>query len=145
MAYLRCIRSRLAVCNVQSLLSNQIRTKSEVPEVNAVGEFHASIGQSEKGKIYDKKPFKLLCQKGKSYMWCSCGYSKNQPFCDGTHRSPFLKIKLKPVRFVPTETKEYWFCNCKQTNNRPFCDGSHRDEEIQTKVKGNWMFCFYIA
>ena len=60
-----------------------------------------------------------------------------QPFCDGTHRSPFLKIKLKPVRFVPTETKEYWFCNCKQTNNRPFCDGSHRDEEIQTKVKGN--------
>ena len=31
-----------------------------------------------------------------------------KPFCDGTHKSPFLNIKLRPVRFVPAETKEYW-------------------------------------
>jgi len=138
MAYLLCLRSRLAICKAPSSLPSQIRWKTDVPEVNAVGEFHSSINQSEKGKIYDKKPFKFLCQKGKSYMWCSCGHSKTQPFCDGTHKSPFLKIKLRPVRFVPTETKEYFFCNCKQTNNRPFCDGAHRDKEIQAKIKGNY-------
>jgi CDGSH-type Zn-finger protein len=21
------------------------------------------------------------------YSWCACGRSKNQPFCDGTHKS----------------------------------------------------------
>ncbi|EFX72874.1 CDGSH iron-sulfur domain-containing protein 3, mitochondrial-like [Daphnia pulex] len=102
--------------------------RDDVPEVNTVSEFHASSKQEEKGKVYDKQPFKFMCEKGKSYMWCACGHSKTQPFCDGTHRSPFLKIKLRPVRFVPEETKEYWFCNCKQTNSRPFCDGSHRNE-----------------
>ncbi|KZS05593.1 CDGSH iron-sulfur domain-containing protein 3, mitochondrial [Daphnia magna] len=123
------------------LLTNRIsarlvvRTQSRgkrdnVPEVNAVSQFHASTNQPEKGKMYDKKPFKFMCEKGKAYMWCSCGHSKTQPFCDGTHKSPFLNIKLRPVRFVPRETKEYWFCNCKQTNSRPFCDGSHRKETV---------------
>ncbi|KAK4024478.1 CDGSH iron-sulfur domain-containing protein 3, mitochondrial-like [Daphnia magna] len=123
------------------LLTNRIsarlvvRTQSRgkrdnVPEVNAVSQFHASTNQPEKGKMYDKKPFKFMCEKGKAYMWCSCGHSKTQPFCDGTHKSPFLNIKLRPVRFVPEETKEYWFCNCKQTNSRPFCDGSHRKETV---------------
>ncbi len=23
----------------------------------------------------------------KKYWWCSCGESKNQPFCDGTHKN----------------------------------------------------------
>lgn len=58
---------------------NQCRGKrSGVPEVNAVNEFHASVNQAEKGKVYDKKPFKFLCEKGKTYMWCACGHSKTQ-------------------------------------------------------------------
>jgi len=24
-------------------------------------------------------------EEGKTYYWCSCGKSKNQPFCDGSH------------------------------------------------------------
>lgn len=28
--------------------------------------------------MYDKKPFKFMCEKGKAYMWCSCGHSKTQ-------------------------------------------------------------------
>ena len=34
--------------------------------------------QQEKGFIYDKKPVKVRCKKGKIYMWCSCGHSKHQ-------------------------------------------------------------------
>jgi len=58
-----------------------------------------------------------------------------QPLCDGTHRSPFLQIKLHPVKFTVTEDKEYWLCNCKQTANRPFCDGTHKREDIQAAIK----------
>lgn len=39
---------------------------------------NSAIQQPEKGKIYDKKPFKFLCEKGKSYLWCTCGWSKTQ-------------------------------------------------------------------
>merc|ERR1711911_134915 len=125
---------RLQILRVQPLFgAHLVRTLTDVPDTNAVSSFHNASNQEQKGKIYDKKPFKFMCQKGKSYFWCSCGHSKNQPFCDGTHKSPFLKITMRPVRFVPTETKEYWFCNCKQTSSRPFCDGTHRDPEIQEK------------
>lgn len=34
--------------------------------------------QHEKGFIYDKKPVKVNCKKGKIYMWCACGHSKHQ-------------------------------------------------------------------
>lgn len=57
----------------------QLRGKrNNVPDNNPVSEFHASVGQPEKGKVYDKKPFKFLCEKGKQYFWCSCGQSKTQ-------------------------------------------------------------------
>ena len=58
-----------------------------------------------------------------------------QPLCDGTHKSPFLQIKLRPIKFTVTEDKEYWLCNCKQTANRPFCDGTHKREDIQAAIK----------
>lgn len=102
----------------------------EIP-VNPLSNIFNASRQKELGLIYDKKPFKITCVQGKRYVWCSCGWSKTQPFCDGSHKNIFLKVKLKPVFFTVTETKEYWLCNCKQTANRPFCDGSHRAEDIQ--------------
>ncbi|XP_055337177.1 CDGSH iron-sulfur domain-containing protein 3, mitochondrial-like [Paramacrobiotus metropolitanus] len=80
--------------------------------------------QTEKGRIYDKKPFKCCLEPGKKYSWCSCGYSHKQPFCDGAHKKPYINSSLRPVKFVATEAKEVWFCNCKQTNTKPFCDKS---------------------
>ena len=29
----------------------------------------------------------------KTYLWCTCGMSKNQPFCDGSH----AKTEFKPL------------------------------------------------
>ena len=66
-------------------------------------------------------PIKVPVEKGKSYHWCSCGFSSKQPFCDGSHKSS-EKI---PVKFDSTESKDVFFCNCKQTKDQPFCDGSH--------------------
>ena len=59
--------------------------------------------------------------KGKNYAWCSCGLSKKQPFCDGSHKGS----EFNPIIYKAEETKKVFLCACKQTNNRPFCDGSH--------------------
>ena len=29
--------------------------------------------------------------EGKNYAWCSCGLSKNQPFCDNSHKGSEFK------------------------------------------------------
>lgn len=89
--------------------------------------------QKENGKVYDKKPFKITLEANKNYSWCLCGHSKSQPLCDGTHRSEFLKLTVKSVRFAVEKSGEYWLCNCKQTKHRPFCDGTHKTKEVQDK------------
>lgn len=42
----------------------------------------------------------MTCEAGKKYSWCTCGKSKSQPLCDGTHKNVFLKIKFKYVEVL---------------------------------------------
>ncbi|GAP38354.1 CDGSH iron-sulfur domain-containing protein [Piscinibacter sakaiensis] len=66
-------------------------------------------------------PFIAEVEQGKTYLWCSCGRSETQPFCDGRHKgTPFL-----PVKYVATETRTLFFCGCKETRVRPLCDNTH--------------------
>lgn len=76
---------------------------------------------SEKGKVAGNKPSIVELEAGKSYAWCSCGMSGNQPFCDGSHKGS----GFKPMVIKVDEPKKVAFCVCKQTNNPPYCDGSH--------------------
>jgi quercetin dioxygenase-like cupin family protein/CDGSH-type Zn-finger protein len=70
------------------------------------------------------KPHYMELEKGESYLWCSCGLSKSQPFCDQSH----VGTPFKPVRYVAQEqAEEVLFCNCKQTGDGPFCDGAHNN------------------
>ncbi len=62
-------------------------------------------------------------EAGKTYYWCACGESKNQPFCDGSHKQ---KGEFSPVKIVVEEPGKKALCVCKQSGNKPFCDGSHR-------------------
>lgn len=32
-----------------------------------------------------KAPYKMSVKAGRTYYWCACGRSANQPLCDGTH------------------------------------------------------------
>jgi len=40
---------------------------------------------SELPIVAQKGPFAHEVKKGKTYYWCQCGRSKDQPFCDGNH------------------------------------------------------------
>jgi CDGSH-type Zn-finger protein len=71
--------------------------------------------------IPQKAPYPVEVEAGKSYFWCSCGQSANQPFCDGSHKgSDFV-----PVKFEAAESKTVFFCGCKHSSAPVTCDGSH--------------------
>ena len=73
-------------------------------------------------KIAAKEPAVQTLEAG-TYYWCSCGQSKNQPFCDGSHQG----TDFEPVAFEISETQQVALCQCKRTATPPFCDGKHRD------------------
>jgi CDGSH-type Zn-finger protein len=57
-----------------------------------------------------------------TYLWCSCGLSRDQPFCDGSHEGRCCE----PVKFRITEACSVQLCGCKHTKTPPFCDNSHK-------------------
>lgn len=72
--------------------------------------------------IADNKPKKASLNKGEEYYFCTCGLSKKQPFCDGSHSV----TSFKPKVFVAETSDDAYLCACKHTQNPPFCDGSHK-------------------
>jgi CDGSH-type Zn-finger protein len=69
------------------------------------------------------EPIAVELEVGKKYFWCACGRSKNQPFCDGSHKG----TGCEPVAFTAEKSGEAWLCRCKQTDNAPYCDGTHNE------------------
>mgnify|MGYP000687011398 CR=1 FL=1 len=71
--------------------------------------------------IAQDSPIPVEVEEGKSYFWCSCGQSKRQPFCDGSHKGS----TFEPVKYTAEANKKVFFCGCKHTSKQPLCDGSH--------------------
>ncbi len=70
--------------------------------------------------IADKKPLVLEMEPG-TYYWCSCGLSKKQPFCDGSHKG----TDFTPVKLVIDKKRKFAWCLCKHSEKGPQCDGAH--------------------
>lgn len=68
-----------------------------------------------------KGPFVVDVVEGRAYLWCSCGRSTSQPFCDNSHKG----TGFEPVRFLASENRSIFFCGCKESKVAPLCDGSH--------------------
>ena len=88
----------------------------------------------EEALVAQNKSFKVTLKKGETYYYCTCGRSKNQPFCDGSHNEE--GCTYKPLKFVfegsddnPDEEEKVSLCGCKhnKTEKGPFCDGSHKN------------------
>lgn len=77
---------------------------------------------SDTPKIAQTAPYKFELQEGKTYFWCACGQSANQPFCDGAHKT----TTMTPIKFTAEAAKTAFLCGCKHTANQPFCDGAHK-------------------
>ena len=70
--------------------------------------------------IAQKGPYILALEPG-TYMWCACGRSKKQPFCDGSHKD----TSFTPKELIIEKKTVVTLCGCKHTKDAPFCDGSH--------------------
>lgn len=84
--------------------------------------------QYERGDTTLPVPTILHLEAGKKYLYCQCGYSRTQPFCDGSHQGS----KFKPIVFSVKRDKKVKLCNCKLSKAGPFCDGSHIEMEQDT-------------
>ncbi len=74
-----------------------------------------------KPKVAQTSPIPIEVEAGKSYFWCSCGQSANQPFCDGSHKD----TDFVPMKYTAETTGRVFFCGCKATGKQPLCDGTH--------------------
>ena len=71
--------------------------------------------------IAQKAPYAVDVTADKSYFWCACGKSANQPFCDGSHKD----TGINPVKYTADKDRTVYFCGCKASAKAPMCDGSH--------------------
>jgi len=85
--------------------------------------------------IADNKPVKVTLTKGDEYHFCTCGRSKSQPFCDGSH----VGTTFTPKVIVAEEDGDAYLCACKHSGNRPYCDGTHQkfsDDQVGKEGPG---------
>ena len=76
----------------------------------------------DKPVISDNKPIRVELGTCQEYHFCTCGRSKSQPFCDGSH----MGTTFTPKVVIAEKPGEAWLCACKHTGNPPFCDGTHK-------------------
>ena len=72
-------------------------------------------------RICDRKGKNVNLYPG-SYLICSCGLSKDQPYCDGAHQG----TDFVPKRLKLQEPQSVYMCMCKHSKAFPYCDGSHK-------------------
>ncbi|HVT37195.1 MAG TPA: CDGSH iron-sulfur domain-containing protein [Nevskiaceae bacterium] len=80
------------------------------------------MNQTPPPEIAQRGPYMKEDLPPGTYLWCACGRTKTQPFCDGSHQGG----PHQPLRFTVTpRSGTLWLCGCKRSRTPPFCDGAH--------------------
>ena len=84
----------------------------------------------KKPDITNRKPVAIGVKKDKNYMCCTCGKSKVQPFCDGSHEGS----GCKPFKYKAIEDTTEWFCSSSETCDKscPMMNTVDSDIKIHT-------------
>ncbi|MBQ0752734.1 MAG: CDGSH iron-sulfur domain-containing protein [Gammaproteobacteria bacterium] len=88
-------------------------------------------------------PYPMEVKKGQRYLFCACGRSDTQPYCNRTcadHSDSHLSASSinvsaphekapadfpEAITYVAGRDQIVFFCGCKQSAKLPICDGSH--------------------
>ena len=87
----------------------------------------------DKPQIADTKPIKVKLNKDEEYLFCNCGKSNNQPFCDWSH----VGSPLEPIKFKAEDSGDAFLCMCKHSKNKPYCDGTHKNLSNNKNISEN--------
>jgi len=71
---------------------------------------------------WQNEPFAEHVKAGDTRAFCSCGLSKNGPYCDGSHKT----TDKQPHMETFDKDKIVYICGCQKSRKRPYCDGSHQ-------------------
>ena len=85
----------------------------------------ADLNPSVLPTVAKRGSYKIIMEEGKTYFWCTCGNSKQQPWCDGSHRG----TEFKPFKFTwEEESRKQSICGCKlnRDDRGAKCDRSHK-------------------
>lgn len=74
----------------------------------------------KKEKHLGTEPLRTTLKEG-SYLYCQCGFSADQPWCNGSHHGS----KFKPMVVDIKSERKVSICTCKLTSTPPYCDDSH--------------------
>eukprot|EP00918_Siedleckia_nematoides_P043794 GHVU01095713.1.p2 GENE.GHVU01095713.1~~GHVU01095713.1.p2 ORF type:complete len:129 (-),score=23.92 GHVU01095713.1:335-676(-) len=87
----------------------------------AAGGVPADIEDANKVMCAGKMPKFPKVEAGKTYYYCTCGRSKTNPWCDGSHAG----TSFQPLPYTAEKTGSIKVCMCKSTKTAPICDNSH--------------------
>jgi len=76
-------------------------------------------------------PFAVEVKADRPTLWCTCGLSSKQPWCDNSHRG----TSFLPLPYRAPATFKVVLCGCKRTRNPPYCDGCHVHADPKENAK----------
>jgi len=89
---------------------------------NELSSFQPPTMGNDRPMPWQSFPYKIDAKAGQTVYFCSCGQTKNPPYCDGSHKgSGKTPHAVKVEKDGPV-----WACGCDKSKNLPFCDGSHK-------------------